>query len=125
MKDLIYIEVVDEYTGKMEDEANGREVQDENDREYIVQTARVEFLRDLILGEENRIRIKSLINFRVLKFPGIIQNTLYLLDRDYHINLPGTNTLNWPVVKNLINDKDFFEGIKNYEWVGPKGKVPF
>ena len=123
-KDIEYTEVVEEYTKRLEEEADNREVPPEADdfeREYIAQTARVEFLRDLLMQDEYKNKLKELVNFRVLKFPGIIQNALYLIGYEKEqVDLPGTNVLNWKEARHHIDDADLFEKLKAYEWVGPK-----
>ena len=126
-KDLVVQDFVEEYTKRIEEEAENRDIPsdaEELEKEYIMQTGRVEFLKEFLFQESTKSHIQSLTQLRVLKFQGVIQNALYLIGYDKKdINIPGTNLLNWKVVKNFINDEDFFNRIQAYEWVGPKGPV--
>lgn len=47
-------------------------------------------------------------DFRVVKFPGLLQTMFYFVGfKKEDINIPGTNQLNWKVMKHKINEKDF------------------
>lgn len=56
-----------------------------------------------------------------MKFPGIIQNILYLLGhRREEINLPDKHVLNWKVVRSKYLNEKFFEDVLNYNHRGSK-----
>lgn len=60
-------------------------------------------------------------DFRVIKFPGIMQNILYLLGhKREEINLPNTHVLNWKLVRSKYINEQFFEKLLNYNHRGSK-----
>lgn len=62
----------------------------------------------------------NLKEFRILKFPVILQNILYLLShKRAEINLPNTHLLNWKYVRTLIKP-ELLSSIIAYNHRGPK-----
>jgi hypothetical protein len=54
-----------------------------------------------------RKQITDLKNYRLIKFPKILQNAFILLGHKVEdFNAPGTHLLNWKVIRNtLVNDE--------------------
>ena len=123
-KDLDYSGVVEEYTKRLQetlDQAQLNPSAPEQETEYTVQTMKVEFYKELLHLEEYRHKLKELSHFRVLKYPWIIQNALYLVG--YHkdkVDLVGTNVLDWKHVKNHLHSEDLYKKLRDYQWSGPK-----
>lgn len=91
----------------------------ENEYLYESECARLEKVKEILSDKTLQEQFLSLRDYRVIKFPFIIQNILYLLGyKREDINLPGTHQLNWKHVRhNLIND-EFFEKLLEYNHRG-------
>ncbi len=61
-------------------------------------------------------------DYRVIKYPGILQGVLYLLgNKKEDINLEGTNQLNWKMVRDILkSEESFFKKVVGYSHRGPK-----
>lgn len=107
-------------------EQRGAQVEEiKNDRplqyQYEVNLARLEKVKEQLSDKAFQEQFTNLKENRVFKFPGLLQNVLYLLGyARENINLPGTHVLNWKEVKNLLN-QDLFDKILQYN---PRGQKP-
>lgn len=110
---------VEEKASQFDDikEANPKEY------EYELESLKLEKLKEVISDRANQKVAEYFLNlsqFRVLKFPSILQNLLYLLGHTREdINLPGTHILNWKQTKTLLTD-DFIDRIVKYSHKGAK-----
>jgi hypothetical protein len=63
----------------------------------------------------------ALTKYRVLKFPQILQNILYLLGWTREkINIPGTHIFDWKNQRDKLADAGVWEAILKYSHRGPK-----
>lgn len=97
-----------------------KEANNEKEYQYRLDCARLERQKELLREEDIQRYILELVNYRILKFPGILQNVFYLLGHSAEeINIPGTHLLNWKYVKTLLNEH-FFASLISYNHQGPK-----
>ena len=118
-------EFIDNLTQKLSEEINAQYQEDENDSDlkqnYKKGVIATEFYRAKLAEDDVKNMIKSLANYRVVKFKPLIQNVLYLLKyQKGETNIPGTNILEWKEVKRIISQDDFFNKLDEYEYKGPK-----
>lgn len=106
-----YKDLVDNYNDQedkaAEEKAPGfEELKEKNEKEYTfeIDCAKLDKLKELLDDKVLQEYFLNLKEFRVLKFPAILQNILYLLGhKKSEINVPHTNILNWKYVKDMIN----------------------
>ena len=91
-----------------------KEAKNENEYQYRLDSARLEKQKELLREEDIQKFILDLANYRILKFPLILQNVLYLIGYTMEeINIPNTHLLNWKYVKTLLNEQ-FFNKVIEY-----------
>ncbi|KAL4455834.1 hypothetical protein ABPG74_003244 [Tetrahymena malaccensis] len=97
-----------------------KEANNEKEYQYRLECVRLERQKELLREEDIQKYIYELAHYRILKFPGILQNILYLLGYSMEeINIPGTHVLNWKEVKKLLNES-FINKVIEYNHQGPK-----
>ena len=123
-------EYFEDYDNRMRQEVDdkGKDISGdvlEEEKNYILGCAEVDFHRESLLNEEVRERLKEIRNFRLIKYRSLIQNAFFLLGYTRNeINNKDTNIIFWKETKTLMNDEDFFAKIGYYQYKGPKPKVP-
>jgi len=118
-------EFVENMASKLNEEMSTQYQEDEADSEakqnYKKAAIAAEFYKNKLLEEDVKKMIKSLSEYRVVKFKPLIQNVMYFLGyKKGQVNIPGTNVLEWKEVKKIISKDDFFSKLENYEFRGPK-----
>ncbi|KAL4484274.1 hypothetical protein ABPG72_006385 [Tetrahymena utriculariae] len=97
-----------------------KEGNNEKEYQYRLDCVRLERQKELLREEDIQKYIYELAHFRILKFPGILQNILYLLGYSMEeINISGTHILNWKEVKKILNES-FINKVIEYNHQGPK-----
>ncbi|EGR32822.1 hypothetical protein IMG5_069630 [Ichthyophthirius multifiliis] len=120
-KDLID-QLNDEEAKAEEDKKSDYDHLKDNEKEYNyrLESVKLEALKEILKYEHVQKLFLDLKEYRVLKYPVILQNILYLLGYTMEeINIPKTHILNWKYVKTLLNE-DFFNLLVNYNHQGPK-----
>jgi hypothetical protein len=118
-------EFVENIASKLNEDINTQYQEDEADSEakqnYKKAAIAAEFYKNKLLEEDVKKLIKSLADYRVIKFKPLIQNVMYFLGyKKGQVNIPGTNVLEWKEVKKIISRDEFFDKLENYEFKGPK-----
>ncbi|EGR33760.1 hypothetical protein IMG5_039650, partial [Ichthyophthirius multifiliis] len=100
------------------------EMKEGNEKNYQFQIDNIKLQKlklQICEDEDLKKHIFYLKNFRIIKFPKILQNIFYLLGyKRESINIENTHILDWKKTKEFINENDFFQKILNYQHQGPK-----
>lgn len=74
-----------------------------------------------MVTDEAKKALFGLKEYRFVKFHKVLQNLFYLIGmKKEDINKPGTNILNWRVVRNTLFNEEMLEKLFQYEFKGPK-----
>eukprot|EP00825_Cyclidium_porcatum_P010125 TRINITY_DN1518_c0_g4_i2.p1 TRINITY_DN1518_c0_g4~~TRINITY_DN1518_c0_g4_i2.p1 ORF type:complete len:668 (-),score=196.14 TRINITY_DN1518_c0_g4_i2:102-2105(-) len=122
-----YKDLVDNYNDQEEKSAEEKapqfeEFKEKNEKEYTFELdcAKLDKLKELLEDKVVQEYFLGMKEFRVLRFPIILQNILYLLNyKREEINIPNTHLLNWKYVKEMINP-DLIKQIISYNLRGQK-----
>jgi len=86
---------------------------------------RLEKLKDRLLDKDFIVPLLQLKGYRFIKFAGVIQAGLYLVNYDKKVlNNENTNKLNWRKVSQMW-DETLINEILSYNPRGPKERPPF
>eukprot|EP00825_Cyclidium_porcatum_P002631 TRINITY_DN1121_c0_g2_i1.p2 TRINITY_DN1121_c0_g2~~TRINITY_DN1121_c0_g2_i1.p2 ORF type:complete len:658 (-),score=176.34 TRINITY_DN1121_c0_g2_i1:285-2258(-) len=98
------------------------ELKEKNEKEYTYELdcAKLDKLKEILDDKVLQEYFLNLKEYRVLKFPGILQNILYLLNhKRTEINIPKTHVLNWKYVRSLVKP-ELIQSIIQYNHRGQK-----
>ncbi|KAM3142503.1 hypothetical protein pb186bvf_005405 [Paramecium bursaria] len=121
-------------TLQMEDdqyvEANSEkfaEFKELNEKKYLyeIECLKLDRIRERLQDREFSLQLLALAEYRLIKFPSIIQSALYLLGFPKEdINIPNTNKLNWRKVQQMWNE-ELLSQITSYSHRGQKTRPPY
>ena len=96
----------------------------ENKVQFKTDEIRFQTVREQLLNKDSALtHLLSLANYRIIKFPRILQNAFYLAGyTKAEINEPGTNVLNWRKVRKELMNQGFIDRLMAYTYAGQKNK---
>lgn len=89
---------------------------------YKSDEVRLQVVKEQLLNKDLCLKhLLNLANYRIIKFPRIIQNAFYLAGyKKEDINEPGTNVLNWRKVRQNLFTEEFITKLLGYTYAGAK-----
>ena len=89
---------------------------------YKSDEVRLHVVKEQLLNKDLCLKhLLNLANYRIIKFPRVIQYAFYLAGyRKDDINEPGTNVLNWRKVRKHHFNEEFIHRLLAYSYAGPK-----
>lgn len=94
----------------------------ENKINFKSDEVRLQVVKEQLLNKDLCLKhLLNLANYRIIKFPRILQNAFYLAGfKKEDINEPGTNVLNWRKVRQHHFNEEFVTKLLGYNYAGPK-----
>lgn len=92
--------------------------------DYRSDEVRLQVVREQLLDKEGALRhLLQLNEYRVIKFPRVLQNAFYLAGHSKEeVNVAGRNELNWRALRNLLLTEEFVQKIAQYQFAGAKAE---
>jgi hypothetical protein len=100
-----------------------KEIEDlgEKHGQYKTDEIKLECAREHLQEEGVRKQITDLKNYRLIKFPKILQNCFLLLGmKTEDFNEKKSHLLNWKVIRNTLINDELIDKLLAYEYKGPK-----
>lgn len=94
-------------------------------QQYKLDEIRLQTVKDQLRRDEDQTikQLLALKEFRVLKYPRVLQNAFYLAGfTKEEINEAGTNVLNWRLVRKQWINQELIDKIFSYTYAGAKGQ---
>lgn len=92
-------------------------------QQYKLDEIRLHAVKDQLKRDEDHYirQLLALKEFRVLKYPRVLQNAFYLAGfKKEEINEPGTNVFNWRLVRKQWINQELIDKIFSYAYAGAK-----
>lgn len=100
-----------------------KEIEDLGEKlgQYKTDEIKLECVKEHLMEEGIRKQITDLKNFRLIKFPKILQNLFILLGMTTdQFNEPTTHLLNWKVIRNTLINDELIDKLLGYDHKGAK-----
>jgi len=100
-----------------------KEIEDLGEKlgQYKTDEIKLECAREHLMEEGIRKQIIEMKNYRLIKFPKILQNCfLFLGMKIEDFNEPKTHMLNWKVIRNTLINDELIDKLLSYEYKGAK-----
>jgi hypothetical protein len=94
----------------------------EDKKAFKESEVRLQSVREQLLNKDvGLMHLLNLAQYRIIKYPRILQNAFYLAGfKKEEINEPGTNVLNWRMVRKELFNQGFIDRLMSYVYVGSK-----